>query len=157
LFIKFTRPHTHTNTHYIHTCTHTHTGLLCRRALSRILMCSGRPARCTNCFYPFTLSTLRLLPSPFLPISPSPMIADRYPLKTPDCTDNLLQSRRTQIPSEKTTQFPFSFRLTDLTDNLLLKLGEKLTATLFSLLLSLSQPKTQVVFQTRVRMEEPVW
>lgn len=70
--------------------------------MSQILIRSVRSARSTNSFYPFTLSTLPPFPSPFLPISPSPASADRHPLKIHDCTDNTLQSRGMQIPSEKT-------------------------------------------------------
>lgn len=60
--------------------------------LSQILIRSVRSVRSTNSFYPLTLSTLPLFPSPS-PISPSLLGADRYPLKIPDCTDNTLQSR----------------------------------------------------------------
>lgn len=140
--------------------------------LSRMLIRSVRSPWSTNSFYPLTLSALPPSPSPSLPVSPAPVSADRYLLKIPDCTDNAHKVVECRFPQSKTetrlknaTPTAVScliFVIADFTDNPL-KLVRKINLLIklhffsFSFFPPLSQPKTQVVSQTRVRMEEPVW
>lgn len=87
-----------------HICTRTHSQKIAwweSPILSQMLIGSVRSPRSTNSFYPLTLSALPPSPSPSLPVSPTPVSADRYLLKIPDCTDNAHKVVECRFPQSK--------------------------------------------------------
>lgn len=104
--------------------------------------------------------------APSSPVSASPVSADRYPLKITDCTDNALEGRGMQIPSEKTENRVKKAKPTAVSCGCFkvyycsanpLQCCRKLADQSCTISFSLSQPKTPAVCQTHVRMAAPAW